>query len=99
MTLKTDLEAAMCATRVAFKSALDDDNFDDNTLAELWRHFLGLQRIAKDYKEPENIGATGVEPASDWNVYGDGAYLAGGMAEDTFSYGGGFGQDVITFNS
>lgn len=113
MTIKQDLQAACDATRVAFKSALDDPDFNDNTLSELWRHFLGLQRIAKDYVEPTpevsdstqywgglagDNGAGGYDTISfsgavaagpvDWNLYGDGSYIAGGA-----------GADVITFNT
>ena len=50
MTLKHDLEAAKDAAKKAFKTALDA-NYDENTLSELWRHYLGLNRIYQDAPE------------------------------------------------
>lgn len=106
MTIKQDLQAACDATRVAFKSALDDPDFNDNTLSELWRHFLGLQRIAKDYVEPTP------EVSDSTQYWGGLAGDNGAGGYDTISFGaaqpvdwnasyivGGSGGDVITFNT
>lgn len=106
MTIKQNLQAACDATRVAFKSALDDQDFDDNTLGELWRHFLGLQRIAKDYVEPtpevsdstQYWGAlAGDNGAGGYDTISFSGAAAGPV--DCWNIYGGAGADVITFNT
>ena len=113
MTLKNDFKVAVDALRVAFKSALDDPNFDDNTLAETWRHFLGMQAIHKDLPDDP------VKQDS-YDVFFGGYGLAGDngaggfVGNDTISFAGadegyyagapvnlygGMGQDIITFES
>lgn len=99
MTLKNDFKVAVDALRVAFKSALDDPDFDDNTLAETWRHFLGMQAIHK--KLPDDpmqqdvfFGLAGDSGAGGYDTIS----FAGAAAAPVNLYGG-VGQDVITFES
>lgn len=108
MTLKNDFKVAVDALRVAFKSALDDPNFDDNTLAETWRHFLGMQAIHKNLPDDPtqqeiffglagDSGAGGYTGSDTISFAGadEGVYVAGAAAP----IWGGLGQDMITFNS
>ena len=41
--LHTDFNAATDAVKKAFKTALDADTLDENTLGEVWRHYQGLK--------------------------------------------------------
>ena len=49
--LHTDFNAATDAVKKAFKTALDADTLDVNTLGEVWRHYQGLKTIAKSLPE------------------------------------------------
>jgi len=51
MTLKSKFEIAVNSLREAMKAALDDPNFDDSKLSEVWRHYLGMQSIWKSLPE------------------------------------------------
>ena len=73
MTLKSDLTAAVAAARTAFKTALDED-FDENKLSELWRHYLGLKFIAKEVPDDVN-------PIASFGI-------TGGMSDDTINFDG-----------
>lgn len=44
-------QRAESALKEAVITALREDNIDINTLTELWRHFLGVQAIAKQLKD------------------------------------------------
>lgn len=44
------ITAARDGIRDAFKVALDEEDFPQNTLSELWRHFLGVQSISEQVK-------------------------------------------------
>lgn len=96
MKLKKDFETAVIALRTAFKSALDDPDFDDNKLAEVWRHFLGMQAIWKSLPEDTDT----IQFDSNLNIsydevvkgLGDG-YVAAGPV----NIYGSEGKDVITF--
>lgn len=98
MTIQTDFCNAVTALRVAFKSALDDPDFDDTKLAEVWRHFLGMQAIWKSLpKDTDSIQFNG-----DLNInyddivkgVGDGDYVA---AAPVHLYGS-EGKDIINFS-
>ena len=112
MTLKTDIQAAADAARTAFKTALDTDGYDESTLSELWRHYLGLKRINNDtpadpYKE---YTFTTAPEESNYNFNLNSDFInypvneTGSVAADTISFGAGAssnwwsgGADVISF--
>lgn len=108
MTLKNDFKVAVDALRVAFKSALDDPNFDDTTLAETWRHFLGMQAIHKKLPdEPMQqdiffggaVGYGGDSGAGGYDTISFAGADEGYYAAAPVQLYGGIGHDVITFNS
>lgn len=91
MTLKKDFSKAVDAMRVALKSALDDPDFDQNQLSEVWRHYLGMKAITESLSDEtpfqvqyEDI-VKGYDP--DYNIYAAGPVDLG--------LGG---KDVITFS-
>jgi len=90
MTLKKDFKKAVDAIRVALKSAIDDPNFNQNDLSEVWRHYLGMKAISEKVTEEDSIKLSyedivnGYDP--DYNVY-----AAGPVDLD-------LGRDVITFS-
>ena len=88
-TYANEYHDAVTALKKAFQWALDNDE-DENVQGELWRHYQGLKHISKskDLVESFNVdpGVFGAAQPVDWNVYGDGSYIAGGA-----------GSDVITF--
>jgi len=98
MTLKHDLEAAKDAAKKAFKTALDA-NYDENTLSELWRHYLGLNRIYQD--APADNTEISTDPwilgGGDYNFNLSSDYLTGPVAADTISFSSSGGADVISF--
>ena len=104
MTLKNDFKIAVDALRVAFKSALDDPDFDDNTLAETWRHFLGMQAIWKKLPEANDCmppwGHSDLEYGLSSTVFPDGStqYDFNTIAAGPVNIDGAFGKDVITFS-
>jgi len=101
MTLKTNFTVAVDALRDAFKSALDDPNFSDNTLSEVWRHYLGMQSILKNLPKEYNYTLTK-------NENGDGSVNFNFTGLDEYPYPaadtvpipifGNMGEDVITFS-
>jgi len=110
--LHTDFNAATDAVKKAFKSALDADTLDENTMSEVWRHYQGLKTIAKSL--PEHTHTDRITFGTDTtdinfdteslNLTGsDGTELNFNLAADTVpvTYGGGIpggaGEDVITF--
>jgi hypothetical protein len=107
MTLKNDFKVAVDALRVAFKSALDDPNFDDSTLAETWRHFLGMQAIHKKLPDDpvhQDIFFGGYGLAGDSGAGGYDTISFAGADEGYYAGApvhlyGGMSQDTITFES
>lgn len=96
MTLKTDIQAAADAARAAFKTALDTDGYNENTLGELWRHYLGLKRINNDTPADPIQTDYNFNLTSDFINYPTTEYSS--VAADTISFGGvSGGADVITF--
>ncbi|MFZ9301519.1 MAG: hypothetical protein ACO23V_11170 [Chitinophagaceae bacterium] len=91
--MKTEFNNAVIALRTAFKTALDDPNFDDNTLAEVWRHFLGMQAIARKLPEDQqkfNITKTELGDHIQFN------FTASGL--DEHPYDDYIKSDVVTFS-
>lgn len=90
MKLKKNFTDAVDAIRVALKSAIDDPNFNQNDLSEVWRHYLGMKAISEKVTGEDSIKLSyedivkGYDP--DYNVY-----AAGPVDLD-------LGQDVITFS-
>lgn len=107
MALKNDFKVAVDALRVAFKSALDDPNFDDNTLAETWRHFLGMQAIHKKLpddpvkQDPYDVffGLAGDNGAGGYDTISISGADEGYHAAAPVHLYGGVSQDLITFDS
>ena len=109
--LHTDFNAATDAVKKAFKSALDADTLDENTMSEVWRHYQGLKTIAKSLPEHTHDRITFGGGTSDINfdteclnlTGSDGTELNFNLAADTVpvTIGGGLpggaGDDVITF--
>ena len=85
---------AAVALREAVITALRDENFDESTLCELWRHFLGVQAIAEKLSKqdpPANVSSL-YDP--DYNI-SDNLYNFGAAdTVSTFSFTG-VGDDVI----
>ena len=81
--LKHQFESAKNAAREAFKVALDND-YDENTLSELWRHYQGLNRIWKDapndYSDTISFTGDGIDAAGPVPIYG-------GAGSDVISFG------------
>ena len=98
MTLKRDLKAARDAARNAFKTALDAD-YDENTLSELWRHYLGLNRIWSEAPEDKQETDPWMLAGGDYNFSLTSDYLnmPGAAAADTISFSSSGGADVISF--
>jgi len=98
MTLKTDLQAAADAARTAFKTALDTEGYDESTLSELWRMYLGLKRINNDTPADPVVNSNyNFNLSSDYlNIPTDNYGV--GYAADTISFTGlSEGADVISF--
>lgn len=90
MKLKKNFANAVDAIRVALKSAIDDPNFNQNDLSEVWRHYLGMKAISERVTEEDTIKLSyedivkGYDP--DVNVY-----AAGPVDLDQ-------GRDIISFS-
>lgn len=101
MTLKTNFTVAVDALRDAFKSALDDPNFPDNTLAEVWRHYLGMQSILKNLPK-EYTYTLNKDADTDGNIHfnltGLDEYPYVVAAAGSVPIPGSIGEDVITFS-
>lgn len=93
--LKHQFESAKNAVREAFKVALDND-YDENTLSELWRHYQGLNRIWKDAPDTSNDN---MPPwgHSDMEALADTSDMIG--AAGPVPIYGGAGSDVISFGN
>lgn len=95
MTIQTDFSNAVDAIRVAFKTALDDPNFNESQLAEVWRHYLGMKAIYKSIPTPkiefqqsslkyeDIIQYEGLE---DQNIAAGFVNIPGGLGEDVLSF-------------
>jgi len=64
----TAYQRAESALKEAVITALREDNVDSNTLSELWRHFLGVQAIARKLKEvsSDSLPLTGPPLSSEY---------------------------------
>ena len=45
--LHIKFDKAVLSVKEALHAAIDAENFDENTLSEVWRHYQGLKSIAK----------------------------------------------------
>lgn len=96
MTLQTDFYQAVDAIRVALKAAIDDPNFDESQLSEVWRHYLGMKAIYKSLpsakiefqqssvKYEDIIKCEGLD---DQPIAAGFVNIPGGMGEDAISFG------------
>lgn len=94
MTKMNPYKQAAVALREAVITALRDEEFDDTTLCELWRHFLGVQAIAEKLskQDPPAVVSSPYDP--DYNI-SDQLYNFGAADSiSTFSFSG-VGDDVI----
>ena len=86
---------AEIAARDAVIQALYD-NVPQNTLSELWRHYLGLRNIAETTEE--KLSTTNVDLGLiDFNVDTSESYPYGYGAADTISLGSA-GTDTLSFD-
>ena len=81
MAYANEFHDAVAAAKTAFKWALDND-VDDQTTGELWRHYLGLKTIAETQK-----------PVESFHIDFDNYTVAAGEVPIQ----GAAGADVITF--
>jgi hypothetical protein len=99
-------DKATLALREAMKTALDSD-IDERLLSELWRHFLGVQSIAKQLKDTApsieykfTVGDSGninITTSDYWDPdYNINTWPAAAAA-DTISFST-YGKDTITFS-
>lgn len=90
MSYANEYHDAVTALKKAFQWALENDE-EENLQGELWRHYQGMKAIAKSKNLVESFnvdpGVFGAAQPVDWNVYGDGAYLAGGAGSDVITFG------------
>ena len=94
MKLKKDFTNAVDAIRVALKSAIDDPNFNQNDLSEVWRHYLGMKTISEKVteKSPFNFSLDGVDRVMEFH---DPDYnIQAAQPVDLNTYG----VDTITFS-
>ena len=96
MTIQTDFSNAVDAIRVAFKTALDDPNFNESQLAEVWRHYLGMKAIYK------SLPSAKIEFQQS-NVKYEDIIQCEGLEDQNIAAGfvnihGGFGEDVISLS-
>lgn len=91
--MTTKYSAAEIAARDAVIQALYD-NVPQNTLCELWRHYLGLRTIAETTEQvTPSSSNVNVEFTSDaeypYNAaaMADYSFVAGGSSTDTISFG------------
>ncbi|AJK27624.1 hypothetical protein PTIM40_212 [Cyanophage P-TIM40] len=91
MAYANEFHDAVAAVKTAFKWALDND-VDDQTTGELWRHYQGLKTISASKKPVETFGVD----FGDLNVGIDSDYYG---AAGTVPIQGGAGSDVITFGA
>ena len=93
----TKYKSAVSAAKEAVIHGLNT-NEETNTLAELWRHYLGLRHIADNHKHVEGndtISFSSTPAAGDY-FFSPEEYGSWGAAQPV-DYGYGLGQDVITF--
>jgi len=87
---------AEIAARDAVIQALYD-NVPQNTLSELWRHYLGLRNIAE--KTEEKPAKSNVDlGVIDFSTYTDDEYPYGYGAAQSVAIGGAAGTDTISFD-
>lgn len=87
----TKYKSAVDAAKEAVIHGLNT-NEETNTLAELWRHYLGLRHIADNHKHVEENDTITFSPS----FYAPEEYGSWGAAQPV-DYGYGLGQDVISF--
>ena len=100
--LHSKFETALDAVKEALHAAIDTKDFDRNALSELWRHYQGLQTIARDNaKGHDEVPAISFDMANPWSLY-TGDADGGGIGPDGCynpDYNISLGDDVLTFNT
>tara|TARA_Y100000004_G_scaffold159073_1_gene185741 strand:- start:300 stop:623 length:324 start_codon:yes stop_codon:yes gene_type:complete len=87
----TKYKSAVDAAKEAVIHGLNT-NEETNTLAELWRHYLGLRHIADNHKHVEVNDTISFSSS----FYAPEEYGSWGAAQPV-DYGYGLGEDVISF--
>ena len=98
-------QKATDALKEAFKEALEDDNFDQNTISEVWRHYQGMKRITKDLPKHEHTdnriflsdenGMGSVMTTDFSSTYAAGpVHIQGGAGSDVISF-----EDNLSINT
>lgn len=88
-------QKATNALREAFKVALDAD-VEENTLSEIWRHYLGMKHIAKNLNYATEHSFSLKENSNDDTISYDPDYNI--QAAGPVDLGLNTGGDVITFS-
>ena len=93
-----EFETAVFSMRSAFKAALDDPDFNESTLSEVWRHYQGMKSILNTLTPPKESNDTILGGYDDTSIsFGNALgseFYAAGPVDYNFA---GAGQDVITF--
>jgi hypothetical protein len=95
--MKTELQRATEALKVALHCAIDDVNFNKSHLSELWRHYNGVACITESCAEDEtpsslDYDAISFDYSSEYTNYYDntivnGENVSGAEGTDTISFG------------
>jgi len=85
-------QKAANALKEAVKASLDQD-VDSNLQSEIWRHYQGMQNIAKQLEDKETFSISGLyDPDVNINFY------PGAADTVPIDFGATYGSDVITFS-
>lgn len=87
-------QKATDALKEAFKEALDKEDFDQNTISEVWRHYQGMKRITKDLPKHEHT-ENPIFLSDNFDTYAAGpVHIQGGAGSDVITF-----EDNLTVNT
>ena len=87
-------QKATDALKEAFKEALDKEDFDQNTISEVWRHYQGMKRITKDLPKHEHT-ENRIFLSDNFDTYAAGpVHIQGGAGSDVITF-----EDNLTVNT
>lgn len=98
--VKVEFETAVFSMRSALKAALDDPEFNRNTLTEVWRAYLGWLAIYEALPAPKEE----IPSSSSWDSSVEESVYDYLSSSENFAAGpvdlsGAAGQDIITFSN